>query len=459
MRLFGRHVPHPRTFGKAWETWLSGQDKMAGRVAMKARPLRIHFEINDYCNLKCVMCSRENEGIPKDTGAIPLEWVKDLEPYLRRASYVGIAGNGEPFMHRDMMDILEYLCSLRCVPSTITNCTLLREPLRKRLAKLGPSLLMASIDGGTKKVFESIRLNADFDVIEENLFQLKKEKERVGSVYPVVNFINVLMKQNIDDLENVVRLAHRVGVAEINVQNLFPYHDGAWDHILTDFDLIDERIAEARKLAAECRIKINYNPMGFSIERRLDHARSKGSVTAPTSGLQLNGRELERKTVGKVFAVGAAGAILANEPLQGSVALLEDPDDRDSDPNLANVETFGSEEKLSPETHRVVTPPTAAPNLKEGEPKYYCQNVFQQLHVVVSGEVRPCCFWTGPILGHIREKTVDELWNSSTMQGVRSSILQGNLPKDCKTCHILVPYDQNAIKADTWRETKEALKR
>src|SRR5690606_20704500 len=109
-----------------------------------------------------------------------------------------------------------YISSFGVVPSVITNCTLLRDDTCERLARLGPSLLMASIDGGTKATFEAIRLGAAFETIEENLLRLRDAKARRATPYPVVNFISVLVKENIDDLESIVRLAHRVGAAEIN---------------------------------------------------------------------------------------------------------------------------------------------------------------------------------------------------------------------------------------------------
>jgi radical SAM protein with 4Fe4S-binding SPASM domain len=508
-----RKIPRPPLWVKAWHVWKSGRDKAAGRELLSAKPLRLHFEINDYCNLKCVMCSRESLKIPKDSGALSLEKVKLMAPFLRTATYVGIAGNGEPFMHVELLDILEYIRSFDCVPSIITNCTLLRQPTCDRLAKLGPSLLMASIDGGTKQVFETIRKGANFERIVENLERLRDTKKRFGTPYPVVNFITCLMRENLDDLENVVRLAKRVEAAEVNVQNLFPYHDGAWKHVVADFDAIDERILEARKLARELGIAINYSPMGFNIEKRLEHARSKGSSRVPTAGLQLNGREREIKTIGRLLvasdaeneavipALPAPAVALAEAPssngkkLAGdqeiatsseaasAVALEEAPVFeggkfvRGSKPALTALEggiydpDYVEDESapadaapatdeappFSPETHQVIAP-TPAANPNAGEHKYYCQNVFQQFHVNVQGEARVCCFWTQGSLGNIKDTSPEEMWNSPKFRAARRAILQGTLPPDCKTCHHLVPFDRKAIQADTWREIKEALK-
>jgi MoaA/NifB/PqqE/SkfB family radical SAM enzyme len=496
MRLrIPRRLPTRRALQKAWETWTSERDKAGGRVRLSANPLRLHLEVNDYCNLKCFHCSRESDTIPKNTGALSLESVRRLEPFLRTASYCGIAGNGEPFMHAELLDILEYICSFGVVPSTITNCTLLRQPACDRLVAMGPALLMASIDGGTKETFEAIRIGAKFETIVENLERLRDTKLRAGSPYPVLNFISVLVKENVDDLESIVRLAHHVGAAEINLQNCFPYHDGAWEHMVSDFDLIDERVAEARRLAEELGQRLNYSPMGFNIEQRLEHALAKGDATTPTAGLQLNGRAQEIKTRGKFFA-----GIAAEKGGRGGVALLEAPpeappeapqppapDTVDNSNGRAGADDGGGAggsdgcsgnvcsntprlpdgrqpgdgvaAEFSAETHRIRFEAPPAPNENAGEPKYYCQNVFQQFHVNVQGVARVCCFWTQGSLGNINETSPAEMWNSEQFQGVRRDILNGRVPLDCQTCHHLVPFDRDAIRADTWREVKEALKR
>jgi radical SAM protein with 4Fe4S-binding SPASM domain len=220
--------------------------------------------------------------------------------------------------------------------------------------------------------------------------------------------------------------------------------------------------------------------MGFSVEERIAHAERVGDETAPSAGLQLNGRPWEIKTVGddlrdilekkrrneplgpKALEMSAGGCSVTVEKAPESAAALEEDGTSNAEngsvPSSDDINGTDSEE-LSAETHQLAEPEMPEANTAEGEPKYYCQNVFQQLHITTGGEVRPCCFWTGKTLGRLEERGIDEMWNDPYMVSVRQAILDGKIPKDCKTCHNLVPYDRSAIWADTHHEVVQALKR
>src|SRR5690606_27904426 len=128
-----------RPYRRMWNTVLSTGDKLLGNERVWARPLRIHLEVNDFCNLKCPHCPRENPMIPKNTGHIPVEAVRNLEPWFRRATYVGLAGNGEPFLHPDIIEILGIVTAAGATPSVISNATLWKKlNMIDQTAGLGP---------------------------------------------------------------------------------------------------------------------------------------------------------------------------------------------------------------------------------------------------------------------------------------------------------------------------------
>ena len=261
---------------------LSTIDKMAPRDRMAARPLRIHLEINDFCNLKCPHCPRENPDIPKNTGHIPLEAVERLRPWFRTANYVGLAGNGEPFLHPDIFRILEVITSEGATPSVISNATLWKKrDLIEPLARLNrPMLLMVSIDGGTKGTFEKWRKNAIFEEVRENLRLLREAKERHGTPFPIVNFISCLMKDTIGEVTEIVDIAREAGASVVGFQNMYPYNKLMDDARVRDMDECRRAISRARKHAAPHHIRIDWLPMSVDVDERGKEGGSYGQLTS-----------------------------------------------------------------------------------------------------------------------------------------------------------------------------------
>lgn len=233
------------------------------------------------CNLKCPHCPRENPDIPKNTGHIPLSAVENLAPWFRYASYVGLAGNGEPFLHPEIMDILRLVTSTGATPSVISNATLWKRlGIIDELPKLGPMLLNVSIDGGTKETFEKWRLRANFEEVRENLRLLKEARERQRSPFPIVNFITCLMKDTIEELDQVVDLAAESGVSVVTFQNMFPYNKLMDDNRVKDMDQCRQAISKARKRAEEKGIRIDWLPMSVDVDERGEEGGSYGAITS-----------------------------------------------------------------------------------------------------------------------------------------------------------------------------------
>ncbi len=400
------------SYRRLWNTFVSGIDKTLGRSRVAARPLRIHIEVNDFCNLKCPYCPRENPHIPKNTGNIPVETVRKLEPWMRYANYVGLAGNGEPFLHPQILEILRIVTGAGAVPSVITNGTRFRPAMIEELPTLGPMLLQISVDGGTKETFEKWRRGADFDQVRSSLIALKESRERHRSPYPVINFIVCLMKENVDETELIVDLAAETGTSVIVFQTMFPYVKELEYLRVKDLKVIDEAVEKARRRAAGRGIRIDYVPMSFDLDYR------EGVSTDPTVG---SIRRLEEQYL----------ETLSREPAT---------DDAADSPKVCPSSPAPPE-------------PIAAPNGRRAV--YHCENIWHQMHVTLQGDVKHCCFWTEGIVGNINHDRLEDLWNGPAWDAVRGAIHSGHKPPPCQGCHWLVRRDRKKIWRDTVKELRD----
>ncbi|MEQ8819172.1 MAG: radical SAM protein [Sumerlaeia bacterium] len=364
-----------REINRLWNTVLSSADKLLDRDRMLGRPLRIHIEVNDFCNLKCPHCPRENPDIPKNTGHIPIEAVRNLAPWFKKANYVGLAGNGEPFLHPQIMDVLRCVTENGAAPSVISNATLWKKyDYFHDLVRLGPMLFMVSFDGGTKETFEKWRKRANFEEVQENLMLLKEAKEQARSPHPVVNFIVCLMRDTIGEVENIVDIAAKSGVSVVLFQNMYPYVGSLEKERVKDLAECNAAIERARARARQHGIRIDYLPMSMDVDDR----------SAPA----------------------------------------------------ANGNGNGAKKKA-----------------------YHCDNVWQQMHVTVKGEVKFCCFWTEGAVGDLTKDDLGDLWNGEEWRALRRDLRSGRKPGPCVNCHNLQLVDKKAIAKASLQELKDLAKR
>ena len=137
-------------------------------------PKHLQIEtVNKLCNARCPMCTILTDA--RDAKIMGFEHYKSIierfVPYKDKIEFVTLHGCGEPLLDKTIAEKIRYTKELgfRGIGFS-TNVGLLNATRAKELLDAGIDTLIASIDGLTKEVQESIRVNAgDFDLICENM--------------------------------------------------------------------------------------------------------------------------------------------------------------------------------------------------------------------------------------------------------------------------------------------------
>tara|TARA_Y100000310_G_C20691319_1_gene822437 strand:+ start:1408 stop:2469 length:1062 start_codon:yes stop_codon:yes gene_type:complete len=186
-------------------------------------PPLIIWNVTYKCNLRCKMCARYGEGGTREIdikGELELNDFKNIIDDIKKSyrllkPFIGITG-GEPFMRKDIFDILAYLKGFRF--SITTNFTALDEERIKRLARCRPKQIRISIDG-PEKVHDRIRgVKGTFSKAMSNISILRKYAD-----IPI-RFNCAISKDNMEHLEDVVRVAKENKV-KLNFQHLIFMRD------------------------------------------------------------------------------------------------------------------------------------------------------------------------------------------------------------------------------------------
>jgi radical SAM protein with 4Fe4S-binding SPASM domain len=187
---------------------------------------QVVVETTRRCNLRCIHCkvSPENNEGSYEAIEMPTEVFERLLPMLRTyRPRVQLSGHGETLLHRKFTYMLEQAVSAGCVVTFQTNGTLLTSKMIEEIILLGVSSITFSLDGASAEVFEKIRRGASFERVIGSIAAVAEARERLKrDVTLGVEF--VAMRMNIHELPDLVSLAARLGVANIQVAHLIEYN-------------------------------------------------------------------------------------------------------------------------------------------------------------------------------------------------------------------------------------------
>jgi radical SAM protein with 4Fe4S-binding SPASM domain len=131
-----------------------------------------------------------------------------------------LQGLGEPMMHPRFFDMVEYAAARGVRVTTNTNFSLLNDKRVERLVRCGLHTLHVSVDGATPGMYERIRERGHYDRLVRNLELLDAAQAHAGTTLPHRHLVMVIMRQNLHELPDVVRFAHRWSMEEMFVQHL-----------------------------------------------------------------------------------------------------------------------------------------------------------------------------------------------------------------------------------------------
>jgi sulfatase maturation enzyme AslB (radical SAM superfamily) len=181
------------------------------------RPQVMEFCLDNTCNLACTMCNsmlsstiRQQQKLPRFHPHYGSEFVQQLNdyiPYLKAAVFSG----GEPFLVPLYFEIWENI--LRINPSlcihVVTNGTTLNSRI-KDLLERGNFQINVSIDAVDKVLYESIRVNAQFETVMQNFEWLREYGVRKGNP---INIPCCPLTLNWQNIPEVVRFANKKNVS------------------------------------------------------------------------------------------------------------------------------------------------------------------------------------------------------------------------------------------------------
>ncbi len=161
-------------------------------------PSVMQFELSNICNLECTMCTGEfsssirknREKLSPKPSIYNNEFIEQLREFIPHLSYAKFYG-GEPFLVDEYYKIWDLIAELNpnIKVEIQTNATIMNNRVSRILDQLKCNINI-SVDSLQKEVYESIRVNANFENVMKNIetfmaYQIKRGTRITLSVCPM----------------------------------------------------------------------------------------------------------------------------------------------------------------------------------------------------------------------------------------------------------------------------------
>lgn len=166
------------------------------------RPQEIWLNITNSCNLRCITCFKGAGTAYRHE--MPLEMIRRIirEAKELGAGYMVISG-GEPFMRRDILEIVSYTKEVGIPILLITNGTFIDEDMARKLGEIRPRIVQVSLDGSCPEVNDQIRGEGSFEKTIRAARLLVDQGLDVR-LFPTIT------RLNIHDLPNIKKLVEEL---------------------------------------------------------------------------------------------------------------------------------------------------------------------------------------------------------------------------------------------------------
>ena len=364
-------------------------------VIRERRFLRVKLDMVGRCQLRCIMCHFAHPDFKENKTLMDRDLLEKVAADLfPRAHDVVLSSSAEPLMAPELPRALE-LCKQYGVPNFhfSTNGLSLTQEIVDKTIEVQMPLLTFSIDAATKETFEYIRKPAKWERVISRFDLVNERKKALGSEFPHMSATAVIMRRNIREMPDLVRLMHEKGVTQMNFVHMAVMGGlGIEDEtLMNDPALCNQVLAEIKQVADEVGMMVQL-PMPIP------------------------------------------------ENLKGEEDAVTDADSRDQGGGQALVPDEGElaassldvAEYLNGKNREFLL--AAKQKQEHSRPCYF---PWYYIHVNPDGTVFPCgCWFEFSTFGDFKTQSFEEIWTGEKYRELRRQLVNMELRDVCANCSV-----------------------
>ncbi len=179
----------------------------------------INVELTNNCNLHCPLCSTGSGENKKNKGMMELnKFIKFMVECNLLFDTVDFFGSGEPTLHPQFIDFVEYAVKLKKLTTISTNGAKIED--YERIVSSGLHQIFIDVDGVSQSQHEIYRVGSRLESVLNKVEGLVREKSRQKSAFPEI-YINTLINcYNETDYNELIEMAKGLGVNGIRCSTI-----------------------------------------------------------------------------------------------------------------------------------------------------------------------------------------------------------------------------------------------
>ncbi len=243
----------------------AGQIQPGTRHPHTPRKLTVFIDITNKCNLRCIMCHFAYPHLAVQT-------TRHMEPLL----FEKIASQLAPFTQRLVLSAATEPTASPFFPEILriaervgiddigflTNGNTLSDELEEAISKAPVAEIAVSLHGARPETYASIHRGGKLSRVLRNIGRLVAIREKNRRKIPRVGLHCTLMRRNIAELPEIVRVAAEAGLDFISMRHLILFEGlGLSGETLSHDRLVaNQKIQQALELASALRLPVRACP-------------------------------------------------------------------------------------------------------------------------------------------------------------------------------------------------------
>lgn len=216
--VFKRHIlTHvlEGNFSKPWHFLI---------IALKHKflgyPYMAVIETGNYCNIRCATCPTPHNKIHRKKELMSLDNLKKVINNIKNSVHVVLLfDTGEPLLHPDICQMINYTHKNNLYTVISTNATLLNEKMAEGLLKSGLDEILLCLDGVTKESYERFREGANFETVMKNIDYFCQRKQELKLKKPYIELQFILNKLNQNEVDDIKKIAKKLKVDRLHIKS------------------------------------------------------------------------------------------------------------------------------------------------------------------------------------------------------------------------------------------------
>ncbi len=211
--------------------WLLAKVQRRFRTA-KVWGYPYHYVVDpiNICALHCPLCPTGRGALKRRQGKMAFDDFKKLiDEIAEYAYFLDLYNWGEPFLHPQVFDMINYASSRNISTTVSTNLNYFDVGMAEQAVVSGLEELVISLDGADQETYETYRVGGSLDKVIENIKSLVRQREAHQSSFPLLTIRVLLNRHNENQIPAIRRLGKQLRVDNVVVAPIMVNTDSRED--------------------------------------------------------------------------------------------------------------------------------------------------------------------------------------------------------------------------------------